>query len=89
MQEIIMEEEKWVVVCSASGMTNAHIIVGRLETENIPTRLQYEAAGAIYAITIDGLGEVKIMVPFRYLERAQAILSQTYEEDFDWEKTEE
>lgn len=90
MQEIIMEEEKWVVVCSASGMTNAHIIVGRLETENIPTRLQYEAAGAIYAITIDGLGEVKIMVPSEYLEKAQAILSQTYDdEDFDWQETED
>lgn len=81
-----MEEEKWVVVCSASGMTNAHIIVGRLETEEIPTKLKYEAAGTIYAITIDGLGEVKIMVPEEYLERARHVLAETYtEEELNWE----
>ncbi|HEU18873.1 MAG TPA: hypothetical protein ENO00_05730 [Deltaproteobacteria bacterium] len=85
-----MEEGGWVVVCSASGMTNAHIIVGRLETEEIPTRLKYETAGTIYAITIDGLGEVKIMVPEECLERARIILSQTYdEEDLEWERTED
>ena len=55
-----MEAEDWGVVTAASGLTNARIITGRLETEGIPTRLRYEAAGAIYAITIDGLGEVKI-----------------------------
>ncbi len=81
-----MEEEKWVVVYSASGMTNAHIIVGRLETEEIPTKLKYEAAGTIYAITIDGLGEVKIMVPEEYLGRARHVLAETYtEEELNWE----
>ncbi len=81
-----MEEERWVVVCSVSGMTNAHIIVGRLETEEIPTKLKYEAAGTIYAITIDGLGEVKIMVPEEYFERAREVLAVSYkEEDLEWE----
>jgi hypothetical protein len=85
-----MEDESWEVVCSASGMINANILVGKLETEGIPTKLQYEAVGAIYAITVDGLGEVKIMVPSEYLEKARTILSQTYdEEDLAWEGPEE
>jgi hypothetical protein len=85
-----MEDETWEVVCSASGMINANILVGKLATEGIPTKLQYEAVGAIYAITIDGLGEVKIMVPFEYLEKARTILSQTYdEEDLEWEGPED
>ena len=81
-----MKEEEWKVVHIASGMTNANIIVGRLETEGIQTKLKYEAAGTIYAVTIDGLGEVKVMVPANYLEKARKILSISYrDEDIDWE----
>ena len=81
-----MKEEEWKIVHIASGMTNANIIVGRLETEGIPTKLKYEAAGTIYAVTIDGLGEVKVMVPSNYLEKARKILSISYrDEDIDWE----
>lgn len=65
----------------------AKIITGRLESDDIPTRLLYEAAGPIYAITVDGLGEVRILVPVREQKRAKAILTQTYEEgELDWEK---
>jgi len=81
-----MDEEKWEVAYRASGITNANIIVGRLETDGIPTRLKYEAVGAIYAITIDGLGEVDVLVPSSCLEKAREVLSQTYEDkDMDWE----
>jgi len=80
------ELRDWVKICSVSGMTTAKIITGRLESEDIPTRLLYEAAGPIYAITVDGLGEVRILVPAPEQERAGEILSQTYEEgELDWE----
>jgi len=83
---MLMDEEKWEIAYAASGMTNASIIVGRLETEGIPTRLKYEAVGAIYAITIDGLGKVDVLVPESQLERAREVLSRSYEEtDMDWE----
>jgi YD repeat-containing protein len=75
-----MESEDWRIVTTASGLTNARIITGRLETDGIPTRLQYEAAGAVYAITIDGLGEVKIFVPAADLDRAREILDRSYDE---------
>jgi hypothetical protein len=83
----LMTDERWNIVYTASGMTQAKIITGRLETEGIPTRLKYEAAGTIYAITIDGLGEVKILVPVEDLDRAGAVLNQSYDEqDLDWEE---
>lgn len=81
-----MDEEKWDVVHTASGMAHANIIVGRLETEGIPTRLKYEAVGAIYGITIDGLGQVDVLVPSGWRERARDILARSYDEaDMDWE----
>ncbi|MBA4396115.1 MAG: hypothetical protein C0394_01805 [Syntrophus sp. (in: bacteria)] len=84
-----MAGDSWNVVYTASGMVQAKIITGRLETEGIPTRLKYEAAGAIYAITIDGLGEVQILVPADDLDRAGAILNRSYDEqDLDWEEPE-
>ncbi|HVO67192.1 MAG TPA: DUF2007 domain-containing protein [Syntrophales bacterium] len=82
----MIDEEKWGVACKASGITNAKIVSGRLETEGIPTKLKYEAVGAIYAITINGLGEVKIMVPESLLDKAREVLSQSYDDkDIDWE----
>ena len=81
-----MDEKKWEVACTASGMTNANIVLGRLETEGIPVRLKYEAVGAIYAITIDGLGKVDILVPASDLPKAREILARTYEDgDMEWE----
>lgn len=83
-----MDEEKWETAYTASGITNAKIVVGRLETEGIPTRLKYEAVGAIYAITIDGLGEVDVLVPLSSLEKAREVLSQIYDDrDIDWERS--
>jgi hypothetical protein len=76
----------WEAVATASGMTQANLIAGRLESEGIPTKLDYEAAGAIYAITIDGLGEVRILVPVADWERAREVLSHSYEEgELPWE----
>jgi hypothetical protein len=74
VRNCVMDEEKWEVACTASGMTNAHIVLGRLKTEGIPAKLKYEVVGAIYAITIDGLGKVEI-------------LAQTYDDgDMKWER---
>jgi hypothetical protein len=85
----MMEQDDvpWKLVATASGMTQANIITGRLESEGIATRLRYEAAGSIYAITIDGLGEVRILVPVADWERAKALLARSYDEgELSWEK---
>jgi hypothetical protein len=85
MQE--RDEKRWETVARASGMTQANIIAGRLKSEGIETRFRYESAGSIYAITIDGLGEVRILVPAADQERAKELLSLAYEEsELPWEK---
>ena len=66
--------EQLVTVYTARYM-EAQIIKGRLESEGIPVLLSYESAGLIYGITIDGLGEVKVMVPKRLEEEAKGILA--------------
>jgi hypothetical protein len=80
-----MEEERWQVVHITSGVIKARIIEGRLEAEGIPVRLQYEPIGEIYAITVDGLGEVQILVPEQWAGHALRVLAKEYsEEDLDW-----
>ncbi|MHB9097192.1 MAG: putative signal transducing protein [Syntrophales bacterium] len=85
MQET--DEARWEAIATASGMMQANIIRGRLESQGIATQLRYEAAGSIYAITIDGLGEVRILVPSSDRERAKELLSRSYDDgDLPWEK---
>ncbi len=80
-----MDEENWQVVSTTSGVIKAKIIEGRLVAEGIPVRLQYEPIGEIYAITVDGLGEVQILVPEVWLEHARRVLEKEYREDeMDW-----
>ncbi|MCK5182281.1 MAG: DUF2007 domain-containing protein [Dehalococcoidia bacterium] len=66
--------EQLVTVYTARYM-EAQIIKGRLESEGIPVLLSYESAGLIYGITIDGLGEAKVMVPKHLAEEAKEILA--------------
>jgi hypothetical protein len=54
---------------------NAETIVTSLRGRGIPARSHGEAVGAIYGLTLDGLGEVSIFVLKEYLEEARSILS--------------
>ena len=84
-----MEEvyaERWEQVATAAGMAQANIILGRLESEGIPVKLNYEAVGTIYAVTVDGLGEVKILVPRADQERARELLARSFDDrDLPWQ----
>ena len=83
-----MAEENWIIVCRAAGIVNAQIILGRLQTDGIPARLQYEAIGVIScSLDVDGLGEVKIYVPESLANQAKEILAQNFtENDLTWEE---
>ncbi len=69
-----MSGEKGLVTIYTAKQMEAQIIKGRLENEGIPALLSYESAGLIYGLTIDGLGEVRIMVPRHLAEEAKKIL---------------
>jgi tagatose-1,6-bisphosphate aldolase len=62
----------------------AQIVKGRLDSEGVPSLLQYEGAGLIYGVTVDGLGEARVMVPEELAEEAEAIVAdQEYGEPDD------
>ena len=69
------QDESMTRVYAASGMPQAYIIKGRLETEGIPVLLSYESAGIVYGLTVDGLGLVSVMVPTSLAEKAVEILN--------------
>ena len=71
--------EKLEKVYTASGQIQAHVIKGRLESEGIPVLLRYDSGSTVFALTVDGLGEVQLLVPREEAARARKILSQSEE----------
>ena len=68
-------ETGYTTVYVASSQPEAEIVKGRLDCEGIPAILRYEAAGIIYGLTVDGLGQVEVQVPARLAEQAREILA--------------
>ena len=69
----MVTKEELVAVYTARQM-EAQIIKGRLESEGIPALLSYESAGLVYGLTVNGLGEVRILVPKHLANKAKEIL---------------
>jgi hypothetical protein len=67
--------EGFEVVYRAAGLPEAELIKGYLESGDIPVDLDYESAGRVYGLTMDGLGEVRILVPCEYAEEARMALA--------------
>jgi hypothetical protein len=65
------------VVYRAAGQLEAHIIKGKLESEGIPALLQYESE--VFGLTVDGMGEVRILVPEPKAEQAREVIARTEE----------
>jgi len=70
------------VVYRAAGQLEAHIIKGKLESEGIPALLQYESE--IFGLTVDGMGEVRILVPEPQADEAREVIARTEEPGDDW-----
>ena len=64
----------FIVICTAQGELAANVIKSHLESEGIPALLEYESAGIVYGLTVDGLGQVKILVPRELAEEARQIV---------------
>jgi hypothetical protein len=71
-------------VHTAHGQLQAHVVKGKLESEGIPVLLQYESQ--VFAVTVDGLGEVRIMVPEDLADKAREIIARTEPgDDLPWD----
>ncbi len=69
-----MAQDELVVVYTTNGMMRAEIIKSKLESAGIPALLKYESAGPIYGLTIDGMGEVKVLVQKAHEVQARELL---------------
>lgn len=76
------EETEFTTVYVARGQPEAEIVKGRLNSEGIPAILRYEAAGLIYGLTIDGLGQVEVRVPSPLAKHAREILAIVENEEY-------
>jgi len=70
-------------VCVTSGLLQAEIIKGKLETNGIPVLLEYESLGPVLGLTLDGLGQVRVLVPDDQAELAYALLHEPEEPQDD------
>jgi hypothetical protein len=79
----------FAIAYRAGGKLEAEVIRGRLESAGIPVLFDYESAGQVLGLTVDGLGEVRVMVPKERLKDAQLLLSKATVEDWDEPPTDE
>ncbi len=63
-----------VIVKRVHGLLRAQAVKAHLESEGIPVLLSYESVGPVIGITVDGLGEVRVMVPAHLEQRARRVL---------------
>jgi hypothetical protein len=64
------------VVYVEQGLLRAQVIKAKLEEAGIPVLLEYESAGPIFGITVDGLGQVRILVPNRHADEARDLIEE-------------
>ena len=60
----------------AQGLLQAEVYRSKLESAGIPVLLEYESIGPVLGITIDGLGEVRVMVHDELADEARALLEE-------------
>lgn len=58
------------------GLLRAQVIKTKLEDSGIPVLLEYESVGPIIGITVNGLGEVRVLVPSQYANVARALIEE-------------
>jgi hypothetical protein len=68
------EEPTLICIRTCQGWDLAQIFKAKLEAAEIPVLLKYESAGLVFGLTVDGLGEVRIMVPKVFAAEAESLL---------------
>jgi len=69
--------DELVVVYVSQGPLRAQVAKSKLNSYGIPCTLRYEAIGRLLGLTVDGLGEVEVLVRARDLELAHEILDES------------
>ena len=75
---VMLQQEdrmEFAVVYISNGLLGAEIVKGRLESAGIPAMLKSEAQG-VFPMTIDGMGQVEVLVAKEREQEARELLSQ-------------
>ncbi len=67
-------DEKLVEVYRAATEVEAQVIKSLLESYEIPCLLKSNAAPSVHMFTVNGMGEVRVMVLDSMLERARELI---------------
>jgi hypothetical protein len=67
--------EKLVEVYKAANDMEAQVIKSLLESFSIPCFLKSNAAPSVHMFTVDGMGEVKVMVEASVAEKARGLIN--------------
>ena len=78
---INVHRQGMTTIYRAAGLMQAEIIKGRLESASIPVMLDYESLGRVMGITVDGLGEVRILVPNERADEARELLTASADDE--------
>ena len=70
------KHEKLARVYRGAGEAEALIIKGLLESNGIPCLLKSNAAPSVHVFTVDGLGEVEVMVRESTAEEAKRLIGE-------------
>ena len=63
-----------VVVFRSQGHLQAEVARSKLSAAGIPAMLKYASTSTVLALTVDGLGEVLVLVPASLAEEAGLLL---------------
>lgn len=70
----MQQDHRLTTIYRAANQIEAEIIRGMLESNGIPALLKYESLGQIYGLTVDGLAQVEVQVPQKYIQDAENLL---------------
>jgi hypothetical protein len=82
------KDARLVCVQKCYGLDVAEIFKSKLEANGIPALLEFESAAKLYGLTVDGLGEVRVMVSEDDAPEALELLAEVGEQP-DIEETED
>jgi len=63
-------------VYTAAGLIKAQVIKAKLEAAGISALLDYESVGPVIGITVNGLGEVRVLVSNEDAEEARHLIEE-------------
>ncbi len=71
---------QWIAAYITHNLQEAHVLLGKLQANDVPAMIHQEAGANALGITLGNLGEIKILVSPADYDRAVALL---YAEDED------